>query len=190
MPQADFLLHPVRMRIIQTLLSEPELTTAQLRERLPDIAIATLYRHISELVAAELLIPVREERVRGATEKTYRLALELAQLDERAAAAMSAEDWQAAFGLFCAGLSADLSRYLNQGPFSPLEDGLTFAQVVIYASDTEYQALMKRWQTDLHTLMQQEPMPERQRRIVATIVLPIAKQQRTETLEPSAADHA
>lgn len=173
MSQADFLLHPVRMRIIQTLLSEAELTTTQLRERLPDIPVATLYRHMAELTGSKLLEVVREEKVRGTAERTYRLALELAQLDAQTVAAMSAEELQAAFGLFSAGLSADLGRYLQQERISPLEDGLTFAQVAVYASAEQYQELMTTWQTSLQALMGQGPAPKRQKRVVATIVLPV-----------------
>lgn len=175
MPQADFLLHPVRMRIIQTLLSEAELTTAQLRQRMPDVPVATLYRHIAELVTGHLLQIVREEKIRGTSERTYRLALELAQLDAQTVAAMSAEELQAAFGLFSAGLSADLGRYLQQPDLRPLEDGLTFAQMAVYASAEQYQQLLTTWQTALQDLMDQGPAPDRQRRILATIMVPVPR---------------
>lgn len=161
------------MRIIQTLLSEDELTTAQLRERMPDVPVATLYRHIAELVTGNLLQIVREEKIRGTSERTYRLALELAQLDAQTVAAMSSEELQAAFGLFSAGLSADLGRYLQQPDLRPLEDGLTFAQIAVYASPEQYQQLMTTWQTALQGLMTQGPAPDRQRRILATIMVPV-----------------
>ena len=161
------------MRIIQTFLSEDELTTAQVRERLPDVPVATLYRHVAELVTGNLLQIAREEKIRGTSARTYRLALELAQLDAQTVAAMSAEELQAAFGLFSAGLSADLGRYLQQPHLNPLDDGLTFAQIAVYASSEQYQQLMTTWHAALEALMKQGPAPDRQRRILATIMVPV-----------------
>ncbi|SFL57778.1 Helix-turn-helix domain-containing protein [Gracilibacillus orientalis] len=43
------LLHPVRMEIIQALVSGKQLTPSQLSECLPNIPHATLYRHINYL---------------------------------------------------------------------------------------------------------------------------------------------
>lgn len=175
MPHPDFLLHPVRMRVIQLLLGTPELTTAQIREQLPDIPIATLYRHIAELVAAELLVTVREQKVRGATEKTYQLTPELTGLDAQAVAAMSPADLQAAFGLFSAGLSADLKRYLAQENLNPLEDGLTFAQVTLRATPEQFQQLLSDWTAALDTLRQQQPAPGQQTRTIATVAIPLTE---------------
>ncbi|WFR70984.1 helix-turn-helix domain-containing protein [Prescottella defluvii] len=68
------LLHPVRLRIVQALLSEEELTTNQLHERLSDVPIATLYRHVASLVKHDLIEVTDEQQIRGASEKTYRVA--------------------------------------------------------------------------------------------------------------------
>lgn len=160
------------MRVIQLLVGTPELTTAQIRERLPDIPIATLYRHMAELVAAELLVVVHEQKIRGATEKTYRLALELTQLDAEAVAAMSPADLQAAFSLFSAGLSAELERYLQRGKPDPVTDGLTFAQITVQATPEQFHRLLSDWHAALEVLRRQEPAPNQQARIIATIALP------------------
>ncbi len=65
MASADVLLHPVRMRILQALFDTDPMTTGQLRERLPDIPPATMYRHIAVLVDAGVLEVGDERRVRG-----------------------------------------------------------------------------------------------------------------------------
>src|SRR3954469_20006775 len=80
---ADLLLHPVRLRIVQAFLGERALTTAQLREELPDVPPASLYRHIALLVGADVLSVVSERRVRGATERTYTLRLAAAHIGLR-----------------------------------------------------------------------------------------------------------
>ena len=78
MATADVLLHPVRMRILQALFDADPLTTAQLRERLPDIAPATMYRQIA--VLAEAGIDPRSFAVGGGemegTRRPYRVPVE------------------------------------------------------------------------------------------------------------------
>ena len=49
------LLHPVRLRIIQTLLADGDLTPHQLHAHLVDVPIATLYRHINHLTSHGLI---------------------------------------------------------------------------------------------------------------------------------------
>ena len=68
-PLVDVVLHPVRLRILQA-MSGGEMTTAQLRDRLPDITPATLYRHVAALLEADVLTVVSERKVRGAVERT------------------------------------------------------------------------------------------------------------------------
>ncbi len=58
---AEILLHPVRLRIVLAFGAE-QLTTAQLADRLPDIAHATLYRQIATLADAGMLEVVDERR--------------------------------------------------------------------------------------------------------------------------------
>src|SRR5215831_1697445 len=62
---ADLLLHPVRLRILQTFLGDRTLTTSDLQAELPDVPPASLYRHVGKLVDAGVLAVVSERRVRG-----------------------------------------------------------------------------------------------------------------------------
>src|SRR6266542_2260634 len=47
---AELLLHPVRLRIVQTFLGDRALTTSQLRAELPDVPPASVYRHVARRV--------------------------------------------------------------------------------------------------------------------------------------------
>src|SRR5699024_999972 len=78
---AETIAHPVRLRIIQQ-LGGRSLTTAQLREALPDVTQATLYRHVRALLDAELLTVVEERKVRGALERTLALGEQMAHVDQ------------------------------------------------------------------------------------------------------------
>ena len=55
MNDADLLLHPIRLRVVQAFLGDRALTTAGLRAELPDVPPASLYRHIGRLVDGGVL---------------------------------------------------------------------------------------------------------------------------------------
>src|ERR1700761_6113480 len=97
MTTADLLLHPVRLRIVQAFLGDRALTTGDLRAELPDVAPATLYRHVARLVDAGVLAVVAERRVRAATERTYVLRVPAATIGPDELEHMSAEDHRQAF---------------------------------------------------------------------------------------------
>ncbi|WP_460947961.1 helix-turn-helix domain-containing protein [Okibacterium endophyticum] len=71
--KASQVLHPVRARILGLHVGGRHLTTNQIRERLPDVAQASVYRHIRILHEAGLLTVVSEKPIRGGVERTYAL---------------------------------------------------------------------------------------------------------------------
>ena len=56
---------PLVSILVLALAAQQEMTTAQLAERLPDVAHATLYRHVAVLAEGGGLEVVDERRVRG-----------------------------------------------------------------------------------------------------------------------------
>src|SRR5437763_3950734 len=128
MATADVLLHPVQMRILQALFDADPLTTAQLRDRLPDIAPATMYRHIAVLADAGVLEVAEEKRVRGTVERSYRVHQENAVVDPAARAAMTREDHSRAFTTFAASLMGDFDRYLAHQDADPASEGVVCRQ--------------------------------------------------------------
>ena len=71
------ILHPVRMRIMQSLLGGKELTAQEISKRVSDVPQASLYRHLNRLLEAEVLEVVEENKVRGTMEKVYALSNQL-----------------------------------------------------------------------------------------------------------------
>ena len=67
------ILHPVRMKIIQSLLNGKNLTVQQLSQRAKDVPQATLYRHLNKLLEADFIQVVQENQIRGTVEKVYAL---------------------------------------------------------------------------------------------------------------------
>ncbi len=172
MTSADLLLHPVRLRIVQALLGDRALTTADLRAELPDVAPATLSRHVARLVEAGVLAVVAERRVRGATERTYVLRVSAATIGLDELERMSAEDHRQAFIAFVAGLLADFDRYIERGDVDLLRDGVSYRLAGVWLDDSELRELLLELTRVLQPRLANAPRRGRRRRILGTVLLP------------------
>jgi hypothetical protein len=174
---ADLLLHPVRLRIVQAFLGDRTLTTADLRTELPDVPVASLYRHVAQLADAGVLTVVGERKVRGAAERSYRLLLEAASVGPEESAAMTVEDHRHAFTTFVATLLADFDRYLRRsvrrgGPPDLAGDRVGYRQAAVWVTDAEFDEMVSELAAVLLARMRNEPDGARRRRVVTTVNLP------------------
>ncbi|PRY46089.1 helix-turn-helix domain-containing protein [Umezawaea tangerina] len=173
MATADLLLHPVRMRVLQALFDADPLTTAQLRERLPDIPPATMYRHIAVLTDAGVLEVVGEKRVRGTVERSYRIRKEEAVVDPAARAAMTTEDHRRSFTTFTTALLGDFDRYLTQPGATPPEDGVVYRQAAVWATEEEFATMIEEIETAvLARAGTPTPPTPRTRHVITLIAIP------------------
>ncbi len=172
MTTAELLLHPIRLRIVQTLLGERMLTTADLRAELPDVPPATLYRQVAALVEGEVLEVAAERKVRGTFERTYRLRTANAHVSAEEAAGLGAEEHRQAFMTFVALLLADFDRYLTRDDIDLGRDGVGFRQVAMYLSDEEFQDFLGDLRAVILSRLSNQPAPNRTRRLLSTIVMP------------------
>ncbi|SFL33407.1 helix-turn-helix domain-containing protein [Geodermatophilus ruber] len=175
MATAGLLLHPVRLRIVQAFLGDRTLTTADLRAELPDVPVATLYRHVGVLADAGVLEVVGERRVRGAAERSYRLVPTAASVDATGAAGMSTDEHRQAFATFVAGLLADFDRYAAAAGEERLDlarDGVGYRQLALWLSDEEFTELVTELRAVLTARAGRGPDGERKRRIVSQVFLP------------------
>lgn len=177
MATADLLLHPVRLRVVQALLGDRALTTGELHAELPDVPAATLYRHVGVLAGAGVLQVVAERRVRGSTERTYRLVADAASVGPEEAATMTAEEHRRAFGTFVAALLADFDRWVDRaadapGGLDPARDGVGYRVAGLWLDDEEFTGLLEEVRQVLRARMANEPGGHRVRRLVGTVFLP------------------
>lgn len=126
----DAVLHPVRWRIVRE-LAGAALTTRDLQARVGGVPPATLYRHVQALADAGVIVVAAEQQIRGATERTYRLA------DDAAAAAgegMGFEEQRRAVLFLLASVHRDVEEYLDgvPGELPAPPDGLTFTQTPMH----------------------------------------------------------
>jgi hypothetical protein len=172
MSTADLVLHPVRLRIIRAFLGDRALTTAQLRNELPDVPPASLYRHIARLVDAGVLSVVHERRVRGTVERTYILRVVAANINLQELETWTPEDHRQAFMAFVAGLLGDFDRYLSRGDIDLLRDGVTYRMAGLWLDDAELIELGRDMARVLQPRLANPPRPGRRRRILGTVLMP------------------
>ena len=169
---AELVLHPVRLRIVQAFLGTPSLTTGQLRERMPDVPTATLYRQVATLVQGGLLEIIDERQVRGATERTYALRAENASVTPAEAGRMPPEEHRRMFMTFVAGLLGDFDRYLAREDVDFGRDLAGYRQTVLNLSDEEQLDLVRELGEVLAPRLALPEGPGRRRRIFTTVLVP------------------
>jgi DNA-binding transcriptional ArsR family regulator len=168
----EILFHPVRLRIVQTLHSTPGMTTTELHDRLPDIAVTTLYRHVRILARAGILAVVGERAARGAVERSFAIAAGVGTVSAEELSRMTREQHNAAFAAFLAGLLAEFERYTDRQGFDLPRDGVGYRQIPVWLDDAEL-AELNAAITDL--VMQRAAAQDaegRTRRLLTMIVLP------------------
>lgn len=169
---AEILAHPVRSQVVQLLLEQTGLTTRQLREQLPDIPRATLYRHLTWLTEGKIIEVSEEPASEPPIDRIYRLAPSLTGRQEHAVGNPTADELQANFLIFTTGLLRDLSRYLESGRGGVNDDHVEFAAVSFWADDNEVDAVRRLLANTFQMLGDKKKAPGRTRRTLATVVMP------------------
>ncbi|WNE97527.1 helix-turn-helix domain-containing protein [Streptomyces luomodiensis] len=172
MPTPNLLLHPVRMRILQTLVGADELTTAQLRDRLPEVPPATMYRHIATLTQAGILEVVHERRIRGTVERSYRVRQDKALVDTDARTAMTKDDHRQAFTVFTGALMADFDRYLSRDDTEPAREGVVYRQGAVWLTEDEFAELVEEIEAAVARRAHATPGDGRTRHIISFVLVP------------------
>ena len=171
----DIVMHPVRMRIIQTMIMGGSMTTQQIGESMPEVPQATLYRSLNALLVAGVIEVAEERPVRGTLEKVYCLPESLAgQMNEDMLRAGRDEQFKYFFR-FLMNLLGAFERYTGQENINMKEDGLGFRQASVYATDEEFALFGRELGEELKKLLQNKPAEGRRLRTVATIVIPQAQ---------------
>ncbi|MET9063305.1 helix-turn-helix domain-containing protein [Streptomyces antibioticus] len=172
MATASLLLHPVRMRILQTLVGAGELTTAQLRERLPDVSPASMYRHVAILAEAGILEVARERPVRGTVERSYRVRQDEALVGEDARAAMTKEDHRQAVAVFTGALMDGFDRYLSRDDADPAHEGVLYRLGAVWATPEEFTELVEELEALVARRAGHTPGDGRVRHVISLALVP------------------
>lgn len=168
--KADIILHPVRMRIAQTLINGKKLTSKEIAERLDDIPQATLYRHLKKMLDANVIEIVDENQVRGTVEKVYALPVQSKSISEEEIKHWNKDDHLNAFMKFIAIVLADFERYVEQENFDLQKDGAGYRQFSFYATDEEVQNFIGTIRNGLEELTSNDAEGARRKRTFTAIL--------------------
>lgn len=166
------ILHPVRMRIMQSLLGGKELTAQEISKRVSDVPQASLYRHLNRLLEAEVLEVVEENKVRGTMEKVYALSNQLETMTAKEVKEASPQEHFGFFFGFLTNLLGDYEEYLQRENIDLEQDGVSYRQVSVYLSDEELRKLLTEIRAIVAKVIENEPTTERRLRSITTIVIP------------------
>lgn len=173
--KADLILHPIRMRIIQSLIGGARRTTLQISEIMPDIPQATMYRHLNKLLKGKIIEVVEEKKIRGTMMKVYILTENGGDVPLQDLNKMTSEEHMELFMKFVASLIGDYGRYLQQEHYDLEQDGVSLRQLELHLSDKEYIELLHGMRAQMMQHIENEPNGERKRRNIVTIVIPEPK---------------
>lgn len=173
MPKLDLIVHPIRLRLIQSFSPGQCLTANQLAARLPDIPPATLYRHLRALVRGGVLRVVELRSVRAAQEKVYSLVEGAANVGPSESRATAPADHLRHFTVFLGLLRGDFQRYVGgKSRLDLAKDGVLYYQIPLYLSDAEQHRFVNDLKALLDPLRKQEPNGSRTRRLVNLVTIP------------------
>src|SRR5712692_3160351 len=176
MTKADLIIHPARLRIIQSFGGGRRLTAQELAALAPDIPRARLYRHLNLLVDAGVLAVVEERPARAIQERVYALVATAANVGPADYTATDAGDHLRYFSAFLELLRNDFTQYVqNAAPVNLAVDGVAYYQMPLFLSDAEYEQLVATLQAALWPIVAQQPNPERRKRLLSIIVMPGAE---------------
>lgn len=185
----DLILHPIRMRLIVALAAGTPMAAAQLLERMPDVPLATLYRHLNALRQGGIIAvadepspgAARERRARGAVERRFILRPGGASLGPEDLAEATPADHLRWFAGFVASLLGAFGRYASRGTPDLARDGVGYREVVLQLSDAELAQMSVALNEALMPFVVNPPGDGRTARLFATVLLPA---------DPTSAGHA
>lgn len=170
------ILHPVRMRIIQTFVVSGHQTAQQISELIPEVPQATMYRHLKALLQAGVVNIIEEKPNRGTVEKVYALAEKMPGGAEEFLKASKEEHFQF-FLSYMLNLMGEFERYIGQKEWDLVKDGAGYSQACLYGTDEEFNEMFKEIGDSIGKLLKNKPSPERKLKTLATIVIPGIKEE-------------
>ena len=165
-------MQPQRLAIIRALALGAR-TTRQLGDDLPDLAQASLYRHLAVLLEAGVVEVVEERPVRGTPERTYALVEGAALLSAEQLASASADDHFRYFSVFISGLIAQFSRYIARPRLDLVKDGVGYREQVLALDDEQFAQFVTEFRGVVERYSALPATPAQTKRMVATVLLPL-----------------
>lgn len=172
--KANLILHPVRMRIMQSLIGGKNLTVQEIAEYLSDVPQASLYRHLNKLVKGGVIESVAQNQIRGAVEKVYALTNN-SGITPQEFAESSKEEKLGVFLQFVGGLINNFGSYIEQEKIDLVKDGVSFRQIDLHLNDEEFGEFAQSLSAVFQKFIKHSPREDRKKRTIGTIIIPEAE---------------
>ena len=172
--RAELIIHPVRLRILQSLTTGPK-NTAEIGEVLKDIPLSSLYRHLKLLLEGEM-IDVHDTRiVQGIQEKRYELA-QTPRIRQEDLVDISLEEHINYFTVYLVTLLQEFGQYIEaSSDVDYAADRTGYTEADILASSVEFDSLSKKLNAAIAPLLQNKTAPNRRWRKLAIITFPLSE---------------
>ena len=161
----EIFLHPIRTRIIQLVANQKSMTVSAIADAMDDIPRSTIYRHVKILSDNNVLIIVKEEKIRGTYEREYAFNYELMNMKENKAD-------QAAFA-FLLNVFFDFNEYFKTPNANPTQDQIFLSKNTLLLSDDEFEQFKVDIYEVIKTYLNFAPNHERKARNVSIISSPV-----------------
>jgi DNA-binding transcriptional ArsR family regulator len=136
----DIMLNSIRMRIVQAVATKKSMSATEICDKINDVPRTTLYRHISILLDANVLMVVDEKKIRGSVERTLAL-----NMDEIAKHNTIENVPQQAFG-FLMNTYSKFEKYFNKENFVSANNKIFFNNTVMMMDDQEFDKFLSELQ--------------------------------------------
>ena len=166
----DIVLHPIRFRILM-IASGRRVSAQQIISALPDVPLASTYRHIARLVEAGILQAVEETTPRGTVERTYTLPDQAADISREEMAPVNSEDHMRYFTAFVTLMMSQFRAYLERKDRGGGDGGAYWSEAVCL-TDAEYAHFVTALKSIEGLAASHKPGPERRRRLLFAAIIP------------------
>ena len=161
----EIFLHPIRTRIIQLVANHTSMTVSAIADAMDDIPRSTIYRHVKILSENNVLIIVKEEKIRGTYEREYAFNYELMNTQDNKAD-------QAAFA-FLLNVFFDFNEYFKTPNANPTQDQIFLSKNTLLLSDEEFEQLKVDMYEVIKKYLNFAPQHERKARNISIISSPV-----------------
>ena len=161
----EIFLHPIRTRIIQLVANHTSMTVSAIADAMDDIPRSTIYRHVKILSENNVLIIVKEEKIRGTYEREYAFNYELINTQDNKAD-------QAAFA-FLLNVFFDFNEYFKTPNANPIQDQIFLSKNTLLLSDEEFEKLKVDMYEVIKKYLNFAPQHERKARNISIISSPV-----------------
>lgn len=165
------IMHPIRIRILQLFDISTRLTARAIEERLGDVPLPTLYRHINSLVKYQYLEVKEVIPNRGTLEKVYGIQVPEHTNSLEAFQKLTAKDHLQMFLQYQMQMMQDFSNYVS-ADYDFISDGASYRIATLHITQAELLDMSKEMTTVLMKYIENKPTKDRYKLNLYTISIP------------------